>query len=84
VTVDVKTKWSAGHETRSQWEPVPTMHCPACGALSVWHDKGPGDYYVGEGHACVSCRHEWTIQGPYKAGTHESQVIDQITASQRA
>jgi hypothetical protein len=78
--IDVKTKWRAGHESRSTWEPVLTMHCPACGVQSVWHDTGPGDYYLNEQHVCVSCRQEWHINGPYKADSHASQVIDQIKA----
>lgn len=69
------------HTSRADYEPLPDMHCPACGGRSVWHDMGAGDYYVGETHVCVGCRSTWTMQGPYDGDGYNAQIIDQIVAA---
>lgn len=60
------------HSYEERWEWLENMHCPACGKGEVWHESGPGDYYVGENHLCLDCGSVWTIQGPYDTSTERN------------
>lgn len=56
-TITIKHIFSGrhSHSNTEQWEPLPNIHCPACGNQAVWHETGPGDYYVDEQYLCKDC-----------------------------
>ena len=76
--IRVEVKYSLGHTLRSTYVFEKSLHCPNCGALSVWCDSSEGDYYVGPTYVCTECRHTWTMQGPSPERYTDAQVIDQI------
>lgn len=56
-----------------------SLFCPQCGVQSVWQEQGPGDYYIGEDHICVSCKHSFCIQGPSPLeSNNELKKCDQL------
>lgn len=49
------------------------LFCPNCGVRSVWQEQSQGDYYLGETFICISCDHDFSIQGP-SASSEQNQL----------
>jgi transposase-like protein len=52
--VKFDVKYEGGHSYVEEWQKS-AYHCPRCGQKEVWHETGPGDYYVGEKFICLAC-----------------------------
>lgn len=52
--------------------------CPNCGKKSVWEEGSYGDYYVGPGMICTSCKSSFTLQGPMDSSSHDLKIVDQL------
>jgi hypothetical protein len=68
----------ATHHYIDEYEKCP-LHCPNCGVQSVWEEQSEGDYYAGPEFICITCSHNFTIQGPTPSNTvNETKKIEQI------
>ena len=69
---------------QSELEYLPTLYCPACGVQTVWHETGPGDYYVGETFHCSSCGATGSMwgaeQSPQKAQSRQMEMLREALA----
>lgn len=60
--VTFTVKYEAGHTYDESWEKT-DYFCPGCGKPHVWHETGPGDYYVGEQFLCLKCGGRFYLPG---------------------
>ncbi len=72
-------EYPAGHTSTESWGPTDDMFCPKCGTKSVWN-ADVGDYYVGEQHICITCRHTFYLPGGVQdcRGREDVQRINQL------
>lgn len=53
--VTFKIKHNENHSSSHTYKHT-ALHCPGCGAKTVWRDTGGGDLYLGATHICISCK----------------------------
>lgn len=63
-----KREWS--HKYTEEWEKL-DLYCPKCAAKDVWHETGPGDYYMEEHYMCSSCGARFYLPGGVQDGGDE-------------
>ncbi len=77
-SVTVKIRFKAGHSYTFTYKKDKDLFCPQCGQKEVWVEQGEGDYYFGESHLCISCKHDFTLQGPYEIKEPYDQILTAI------
>jgi predicted RNA-binding Zn-ribbon protein involved in translation (DUF1610 family) len=78
-----RSNGEASHSYMEGWEKL-ELFCPNCGKQSVWHETGPGDYYVDESYLCTSCSHGFYLPGGvnYRGGNEQDkQRLESLTST---
>lgn len=71
------------HKYSETWERT-LMYCPNCGKQGVWREDSAGDYYLGEGYACLVCENLWTMQRVHSRCEQDNQRLHELRACVRA
>ena len=75
MKINIQLNYRDPVQFTEEWAPLPALYCPACGQKSVWHETGPGDYYVEELHLCIACGSQFYLPGgicPQSTDPHDA------------
>ena len=77
--ITVTKRYRLGHCCTQTFETT-ALHCPRCGAASVWVETGPGDYYQGPKHICIACGGAFYVHLSDESSgeTVTAQAVEQI------